>query len=77
MELEGVKQDLQGAVSDVGPGVKRQLRQASQQWEPEVHVLVLVTELQTLQTTDPGALQTSNLCMQAAAQAPPALIGVC
>ena len=49
MELEGVKEDLQGAVSDVRPGVKRQLGQAGQQWEPEIHVLVLVAELQTLQ----------------------------
>lgn len=48
MELEGVKQDFQSTVSDVWPRVKRQLRQASQQREPEVHVLILVTKLQAL-----------------------------
>ena len=48
MELEGVKQHFQSAVSDVGAGVECQLRQASQQREPEVHVLILVTELQAL-----------------------------
>ena len=49
VELEGVEQHFQGAVSDVWPWVKGELRQTSQQGKPEVHVLVLVTELQALQ----------------------------
>ena len=49
MELQGVKQHFQGAVSDVWPRVKREFRQTSQQREPEVHVLILVAELQALQ----------------------------
>ncbi len=49
MELQGVKQHFQRAVSDVWPWVKCQFRQASQQREPEVHMLILVAELQALQ----------------------------
>ena len=45
MELQGVKQHFQRAVPDVWPRVEREFRQASQQREPEVHVLILVAEL--------------------------------
>ena len=49
MELQGIKQHFQRTVSDVRPRVKREFRQTSQQREPEVHVLILVAELQALQ----------------------------
>lgn len=39
---------LKGRISDVRAGVEGELAKAGQQGEPEVHVLILVAELQAL-----------------------------
>ena len=57
-----VKEDLQGAVADVLPRVKGQLRQPRQEGEPEVHVLILVAELQPLQTSKETADELQPYC---------------
>lgn len=43
-----MKTYLQGRVADVWARVEGKLAEPCQQWEPEVHVFILVAELQPL-----------------------------
>ena len=43
---------LQGRVADVWARVEGELAEPCQQWEPEVHVLILVAKLQPLPAPD-------------------------